>query len=697
MPVSDWTRRELIAGAGLLAVGPSVAAAVARASAAAAPPDGRVVGWPPLSDEQYLALADRIMGRLNHTWVRHRAEYSAGHLRVGVIYNAALLTVHATAAEAGHFGRARNDARARALVDRLTASPPFFEGRRGPRSGKMFHTPGWMADMNTFRSTQDKSIDPKVAEGLVAAWRARDTLALPPATVARIVDCVERVARGRFFRYPQVRLNQINWNAEMYSAAATLTGDPELLRRDYRDHLRRFVAGVRRPLVPHGTTNLGPSYRFHYLPHHPEAERPNLDSAEYANITLHALLAYDSALAAGMRPLPEADMAILRAWVERALFGYWMHSGMLNWDSGLGLARWMKSKTWAYAQQGLIAIAAATRFHRDPAHGPWAKHLFDRGLALYESMLVDGNTRAYPSAHLYGVTAMHQGVSDERVFSARMAANAVRAVSAGLGRMPAPEPPPFYAFDADIGRLAVSTPRYSTAIVSENRGAFPYGGVELARLFDASGRPVGGLGGRGPASFGIVVRSSRRRSFSQTPRAGAGALTLLRSPRGPIDAVRHLPRDPDAGPFDVIEAAATTTSDDATILTHHRFAADFIDTTWTIRRHAGHALLSVEAQFPSLGRDAGIHAIHHDGRTTTLQTAGPAVPLHDVSHFTLGDPDAGYTVTLFEIGAGAARARRVAPQATFPRPGPTLILRVPLPTADTPARIRARITPNRRT
>ena len=94
----------------------------------------------------------------------------------------------------------------------------------------MFHTPGWMADMNTFRSTQDKSIDPKVAEGLVAAWRARDALALPPATVARIVDCVDRVARGRFFRYPQVRLNQINWNAELYACAAELTGNPELLR-----------------------------------------------------------------------------------------------------------------------------------------------------------------------------------------------------------------------------------------------------------------------------------------------------------------------------------------------------------------------------------------------------------------------------------------------------------------------------------
>jgi hypothetical protein len=60
-----------------------------------------------------------------------------------------------------------------------------------------------------------------------------------------------------------VRLNQINWNAELYAAAAALTGDPELLRQDDRRQLRRFVAGVRRPLRHGGTTNLGPSYRFH--------------------------------------------------------------------------------------------------------------------------------------------------------------------------------------------------------------------------------------------------------------------------------------------------------------------------------------------------------------------------------------------------------------------------------------------------
>ena len=60
---------------------------------------------------------------------------------------------------------------------------------------------------------------------------------------------VQRCAHGAFFRYPNVRLNQINWNAEVFAHAATMTGDTSLLRRDYYLHMRRFVAGVHRPVA----------------------------------------------------------------------------------------------------------------------------------------------------------------------------------------------------------------------------------------------------------------------------------------------------------------------------------------------------------------------------------------------------------------------------------------------------------------
>ena len=137
-------------------------------------------------------------------------------------------------------------------------------------------------------------------------------LQLPPMKLERS-PTESTVACAEFFRYPEVRLNQINWPAELYANAALLTGDPELLRRDYRQHLRRFVKGVRHPLTKGGTTNLGRGYQLHYLPHYPVADPSNLDSAEYGNMTLHALTRTTRRSKAGMAPLPREDIAAAAA------------------------------------------------------------------------------------------------------------------------------------------------------------------------------------------------------------------------------------------------------------------------------------------------------------------------------------------------------------------------------------------------
>ena len=51
----------------------------------------------------------------------------------------------------------------------------------------MFHTPGWVGNLDVLDSPMDKAIDPKVAEGLTAAWRARAVLGLGPELGSRIV------------------------------------------------------------------------------------------------------------------------------------------------------------------------------------------------------------------------------------------------------------------------------------------------------------------------------------------------------------------------------------------------------------------------------------------------------------------------------------------------------------------------------
>ena len=155
----------------------------------------------------------------------------------------------------------------------------------------------------------------------------------------------------------------------------------------------RFCDGIRRPLVRNGSPNLGPGYRFHYLPQAIPSHPYNLDSAEYANETCHFIVHYEKALRAGMAPISADHLALLRAWIEHIVYGYWTHGGYLNWDTGYGFKRWHAGRTWALAQQGLLAIATSPRFHNAAGLGPWAKYMFDRGLQLFERLSEDRQKR----------------------------------------------------------------------------------------------------------------------------------------------------------------------------------------------------------------------------------------------------------------------------------------------------------------
>ena len=128
------------------------------------------------------------------------------------------------------------------------------------------------------------------------------------------------------------------------------------------------------------------------------------------------------------------------------------------------------------------------------------------------------------------------GPGSARLAAARIEANAARAIDAGLGTQGRrATPPPLYSYDPDIGRLAVTTPTYNTAIVAVNQRAFPYGGLDLARLFDGKQDVAANIGGRPPASFGLLVRDvgGRRVIASQVGRVAgrAGVDARCGSPR----------------------------------------------------------------------------------------------------------------------------------------------------------------------
>ena len=122
------------------------------------------------------------------------------------------------------------------------------------------------------------------------------------------------------------------------------------------------------------------------------------------------------------------------------------------------------------------------------------------------------------------------------------------------------EPPPLYAFDPDVGRLAITTPRYNTAITAITQGAYPYGGIDLARLYDDRQEVAATLGARAPSSFGLLVRDRRgnRRLVTARPasdRTSPAPLRLVRAPRGVGSA--GTPLRPFAGRFRVLRVTGT--------------------------------------------------------------------------------------------------------------------------------------------
>ncbi|HEX6023116.1 MAG TPA: hypothetical protein VFZ00_14055 [Solirubrobacter sp.] len=439
-------------------------------------------------------------------------------------------------------------------------------------------------------------------------------------------------ATGRFWRWPALRLNQVNWYVRMYAAAATAGGPEASLHDQILRQLRRFIDGAKRPMEKATISNFGPSYRFHYLPHLPENHKYNLDSAEYANIVCGALVAYRHARDAGMPALDRRRAAVFRAWSERVLCGYWTHAGYLNWDTGLGFKRWHQGKKLGLSQAALLGIAASPELS---SHGAWAKHILDRSFELFDRWT--DREHALPPANAFSVPSIDNNEASRVLAAARVQANAAQAALLGLGRARSEEPPPLYAYDPDIGRLAVTTPTYNTAIVAVNRGAFPYGGIELARLSDGNQDVVANVGGRPPASFGVVVRGAGGAIVAASQRAvdGDEPLELLDGPGG---------GPPYAGAFTSLRVRGEVKRNSIGIRTTHRFTAGSIETEWKITGAGGR---TVELQFPSWGK--GARVTKRDG------------------WFHVQSEHSGYVVVLRRGGAGArAVTRNVA--KSRPRP-----------------------------
>ncbi|WP_270042896.1 hypothetical protein [Solirubrobacter ginsenosidimutans] len=621
----------------------------------------------PWDDVAYWAFADRMQDQLDRHW--DGRYYTPTKATV----NSNLLLTHAAAALAGHDGPARRDDRAKTLIKALCEGPAWVTK---PTDSSQGHKPGWR-DGIAGGGIQHLVVDTEIAWPLMIAWQARDALGLDQATADLIADRIISTTKGSFWKWPTLRLNQINWYTRMYVAAATVGGDRKDLQNQLLEQVRRFVDGVRKPMAGATVSNLGGGYRFHYLPGAVERHKYNLDSAEYANIVLGFLVAYKQARDAGMPPLDSARAEVVRAWSERVLSGYWTHAGYLNWDTGLGFKRWHQGKKLGLSQAALLGIAVCPELAPNQS---WAKHLLDRGFELFDRWTQ--RDRGLPPANAFSVPSIDDDEASQVLAAARVQANAAQAVLYGLGKARSEEPPPLYAYDPDVGRLAITTPTYNTAIVAVSRDAFPYGGVDIARLFDGQQDVAGGVGGRPPASFGVVVRSGGKMiAASQHAVAGGSTdpLELLEAPRGIGNNPQPFPHRPYAGAFKMLRVRGTARANGIAIQTTHRFEATFIETEWRVTGAGGKV---IEAIFPSWGSRAKVTAVNRRGERRAV-TDG--MSLRDVDWFHVESEQTGYVVVV--EGGKSATKPRPSKQSSAPKPGPTLTIRASGTT------IKARIAP----
>ncbi|MDA0185094.1 hypothetical protein OJ997_32620 [Solirubrobacter phytolaccae] len=631
-------------------------------------------------DTAYFATADTLQLQLDKLWNERRGYYEGGGGGVEPMINSLMLLGHSVAAMEGHTGPSRNDERARALALELVKGPYVTTKALGQS-----HAPGWTNSMNG-KGFQHLVFDAEVVDGLVYAYKARKELQLPETTVTAIREAISRTARGSFWRYPTIRLNQINWYALMYAADATVTGDPALLKRDFGAQLNRFVREAK--------TNFGPGMRFHYLPHERLNHPANVDSAEYANIVLSFTRFYDQARRAGMAPLDLNKKRIVSEWIERAVAGYWTHGGYMNWDSGLGFERWHQSKKLGLTQQALIGIASAPSLS-DPKWQAYAKYMLDQSLGFYlKTAERDGGIA---DALFFNVHAVPQGVGSARLGAARVLANAARAIDAGLGEKRSTQPPALYSFDPDIGRLAVTTPAYNTAIVAVNQRAFPYGGLDLARLFDGKQEVAANIGGTPPASFGALIRdvAGRRVLASQIGRSSVDRsvtpLRLTKAPSGAGASAASAVGFAFAGAFTDLQATGTISGSAGSLRVTHRFAPRWIQTRWDVTR-SGNRALSADILFPSTGRSASVVAVLKDG--SQVRVGDQRIALSRIARFEVTSQHSGYTVTPLSRPAGAAaHLLRPAAQSSAPDAGPTLAVQLARNERFSKVAFTARITP----
>jgi hypothetical protein len=624
----------------------------------------------------FWSMADAAVLPLDALWDVAQGGYvapsrtsSRGVLRVRT--NAEMLLVHAHAARAGHQGTSQRPDRIEPLVRLLTGrmymatldgkvTKPFRDGR-----SVTAHAPGF-SDAGGNTSTMHQSLDAVVMRALAAAWMVRDQVGLSQEARLLIDDRVKAVALSPFWRFPSRLLNQINWNADVYSAYTTVTGDPTLMRNDYRQQLVWLAERARKQAYPGGTTNFGSGLGFHYVPNRSASQINQVDTSEYANITLGALAHLDQAGSVGMAPLPASVHTTLQQWMRRVVYGTWTESGYLNWDSGKGIDRIHLTQYWLLALRGFgTAMEGSKRSGLLSDQQPVARQLAAQAMKLYRRRALEhGSVILQASSFGFSGSALISESFDGTTGTARFASTASELALLGLeprGNRKSAPMPNAYSHDESLGRLAVTTSRYATAVVRP-WSPLRTGGIEPSRIIDAAGRAVTGLGGATDGTLALSLRSGGSDILTTQPGRYREPQSALRVPKGVVDRSATM-RAP-------LKVTASDAALDLRLDLGHRFDEKAIVTRYALdnrRKTSVHAVMRV----PTYGsRISGSLKVGQRKSRATLQRG-----------LQITSPDGARFTVRFAGLPKSARGLVVKGTAQIgnPDPGPELLIKFELP------------------
>lgn len=427
--------------------------------------------------------------------------------------NALMLQLHVRAVQGDAPRSFVEPARVARLVDLLTRRPAFIDGATTAYTNKdasQAHVPGFTSSAIASADApfQHVAVNPVIALALAEAAHAAAAIGLPADLRDRARKAVLRVAASPVFAPDQIRMGQFSWTADMLWAKYLVDGDRAAFVRAYRRTL-----DSERKLFPVMLTK-DSSYR--YSVNNPRKRANKMDSPEYSFITFMGAAYLPIARQWGMRTRP-GELTTYRNWAHRLVWGEYGNSGYLNWDTGLGRHRAHLTQYWGWTTLSLGRITAMLGSFLPPADRTRAASLCTRA----QRFMTD--TASRDDDGLLPLTTFGT-ISDFILPGAETLLANIRPLL-GLRTCPGSRAPASAAsFDPALGRYAVTTSRYTTAVTTYALDTI--WGLLPNRLHDQDGSPIGGLGGK---TSGFSFSGA---GFSLSPHTPKGYRATLRAVAG---------------------------------------------------------------------------------------------------------------------------------------------------------------------